>query len=59
MKVTDMRGDRISFARATGRYLGKLISGLIIIGYLIQPFTQHKQTLHDIMAGCLVWKLNP
>jgi len=24
------------------------------VGYLIQPFTERRQALHDILAGCLV-----
>ena len=53
--VTDAQGRRISFARATGRYFGKIISCLILyIGYLMIAFTQRKQGLHDIMAECLV-----
>jgi uncharacterized RDD family membrane protein YckC len=53
--VTDISGRRISFARATGRQLGKIISGMILyIGYLMIAFTQRKQGLHDIMAECLV-----
>ena len=55
IKVTDMAGNRISFGRATGRYFGKLVSGLILmIGYIMAGFTQQKQALHDIMAGTLV-----
>src|SRR5215468_816361 len=35
MKVTDLYGNRISFARATGRYFAKLLSGMIMcIGYI-------------------------
>ncbi len=57
IKVTDMQGNRISFGRATGRFFGKAISGLLLlIGYLMQPFTERKQALHDIMAGTLVVK---
>ena len=53
--VTDISGRRISFARATGRQLGKVVSGMILyIGYLMIAFTQRKQGLHDIMAECLV-----
>jgi len=53
--VTDMNGQRITFGRATGRYFGKLISGMILlIGYMMAGFTEKKQALHDIMAGCLV-----
>ena len=57
LKVTDMNGQRISFARATGRYFGKIISGMILlIGYIMAGFTEKKQALHDIMANCLVVK---
>ena len=55
MVVTDMQGRRISFLRATGRHFGRLLSlMLFLIGYLIQPFTEKRQALHDMMAGCLV-----
>ena len=55
IKVTDLEGNRISFGRATGRHFSKIISGIILlIGYLMVAFTQKKQGLHDMMAGCLV-----
>jgi uncharacterized RDD family membrane protein YckC len=55
IKVTDLEGRRISFARATGRFFGKLLSKLILfIGYLVQPFTARRQALHDMLAGTLV-----
>ena len=57
LQVSDLNGNRISFARASGRHFGKTISGLILgIGYLIMLGSKRKQTLHDQMAGCLVWK---
>lgn len=53
--VTDMEGERISFLKALGRNLGKFISGIIIyIGFLMPLWTEKQQTLHDIMASCLV-----
>ena len=53
--VTDLEGNPINFGRATGRYFGKIISGMILyIGYILAGFTEKKQALHDIMAGCLV-----
>ena len=53
--VTDLNGARISFARANARFFGKWISGMIMnIGYLMAAFTEKKQALHDILAGCLV-----
>ncbi|MFH1638773.1 MAG: RDD family protein [Chloroflexota bacterium] len=55
--VTDMAGRRISFSRATARYFGRMVSGLIFgIGFLTIAFTEKKQGLHDMMAGCLVVK---
>lgn len=55
LKVTDMDGGRITFGRATGRYFGKIISGLILyIGFILAGLTEKKQALHDMMASCLV-----
>jgi uncharacterized RDD family membrane protein YckC/Tfp pilus assembly major pilin PilA len=55
IKVVDMQGNRISFLRATGRLLGKILSSLILsIGYIMAAFTSRKQALHDLMADCLV-----
>lgn len=57
IKVTDINGRRIGFGRASGRFIAKLPSALLLmIGYLMQPFTQKKQALHDIMAGTIVIK---
>lgn len=53
--VTDEQGNRISFARATGRYFAKIISSLILnIGFIMVAFTERKQGLHDMIAGTLV-----
>jgi len=55
IKVTDLSGNRVTFGRATGRYFAKIVSSLILmIGYIMAGFTQQKQALHDIIAGCLV-----
>jgi uncharacterized RDD family membrane protein YckC len=55
LKVTDLEGQRISFARATGRHFAKYISGMILlIGYIMAGFTERKQALHDMIAGTLV-----
>jgi len=55
--VTDMDGNRISFARAVGRTLGKQVSGAILaVGYLIAAFTKRRQALHDFLAKTLVMK---
>ena len=53
--VTDLKGKRISFAKASGRHFGKIISALLIgIGFLMVAFTEKKQGLHDMMSGCLI-----
>jgi uncharacterized RDD family membrane protein YckC len=52
LEVTDLEGRRISFARASGRYFGKII----FIGFILVAFTEKKQALHDMIAGCLVVK---
>ncbi|HMH80451.1 MAG TPA: RDD family protein [Candidatus Acidoferrum sp.] len=54
--VTDLNGNRISFARASGRFFAKIISGLIPlgIGYILAGVTEKKQALHDMIASCLV-----
>ena len=55
MVVTDIAGNRISFLRATGRYVAKLLSAVILfIGYIMAAFTARKQALHDLLAGTLV-----
>jgi uncharacterized RDD family membrane protein YckC len=52
--VTDLNGQRINIGRALIRNLAKQISGIAMIGYMIAGFTEKKQALHDIIAGCLV-----
>jgi uncharacterized RDD family membrane protein YckC len=54
--VTDMQCQRVSFARASGRFWAKLITNLIPlwIGYIMAGFTAKKQALHDMIASCLV-----
>lgn len=55
IKVTDDAGRRIGFGRASGRFFGKIVSGLILsIGFMLAGWTARKQALHDMMAGTLV-----
>ena len=57
--VTDLSGNHISFARASGRHFAKLLSQFILmLGFLMAGFTEKKQALHDMLAGCLVLKKN-
>ena len=59
IKVTDYDGNKISFGKATGRFFGKILSGIIFcIGFIMVAFTNKKQGLHDLMAGTLVVNKN-
>jgi len=55
LRVTDQTGARVSFLRATGRFFGKMLSAIILgLGFIMAGFTEKKQALHDMIAGCLV-----
>ncbi len=55
IKVTDIEGNRLSFGRATGRHFSKFLSVILLgFGFIMIAFTEKKQGLHDIIAGCLV-----
>ena len=45
---------RIGLLRACARWIGRCISSLFLLGYLIQPFTSRRQALHDLIAGTIV-----
>jgi uncharacterized RDD family membrane protein YckC len=55
-----MGGRRVSFGRATGRHFAKIITNMVpaFIGYIMAGFTERKQALHDMIAGCLVLRRN-
>ncbi len=55
IRVTDVKGRRIGFARAVGRQFGKILSVLLCcFGYAFQLWNHRRQTLHDMMSGCVV-----
>src|SRR5215469_1048968 len=55
LRATDFDGHRITFTRATGRYLGKISSlATFLVGFFIAMFTKRKQPLHDLFAKTLV-----
>ncbi len=57
LKVTNENFEKIGFGQASGRFFGKILSGLIIgIGYIMIGFTKKRQGLHDQMAHTLVLK---
>ncbi len=55
IKVVDEKGQRISFARATGRFFGKWISSFVLsFGFYMAGFTRKRQALHDMLASTFV-----
>lgn len=58
IKVTDLEGRRISRGRAAGRFFAKyfLSNCTCGIAFLMPLFTAKKQTLHDMISGCLALK---
>lgn len=55
LHVVGLDAQPISFWRATGRFFGRIISVIpLCAGFFIAFFTQKRQTLHDMMASCIV-----
>ncbi|MEO5988394.1 MAG: RDD family protein [Candidatus Eisenbacteria bacterium] len=55
LQVMDLEARRISFARASGRYFAQFLSALLCgVGYLFNLWTSRRQTLHDLVAGCVI-----
>ena len=55
LTVTNVRGERIGFARAAIRFVAKLLSLFTLgIGYLLIAVTPRRQALHDLIAGTVV-----
>jgi uncharacterized RDD family membrane protein YckC len=57
LKVTDLQGNRITPMAAGLRFVGRIVSAIILcIGYIMAAFTEKKQALHDMIANTLVLK---
>jgi uncharacterized RDD family membrane protein YckC len=54
LKVTNEQLQPVTFGQASVRLFSKLLSGILLIGFIITAFTSKKQALHDIIAKCLV-----
>ena len=55
MKVVDLTGNRLTTLRALERLVARVMSHLFLFGgFLIQPFTPRKQTMHDLLAKTIV-----
>lgn len=58
LRVVTDQGQRLDFGHATGRYLAKFISAIILgIGFIMVAFTDRKRGLHDMIASTLVVKV--
>ena len=66
LSVADMRGNRVTFVRASGRFFGGRFlahtpfigSVYIAIDCICAGLTSRKQALHDMFSGCLVLRKN-
>ncbi|MEM5593714.1 RDD family protein [Niallia circulans] len=59
LKVEDLKGNKLSFWRSLGRYIvSSLLSGILLIGFILAAFTEKKQALHDLIVGSIVVKNN-
>lgn len=57
LKVTNLNGERISFGRATGRFIAKVLSQFpLVVGHLLALVTEKRQAFHDLLAGTIVVK---
>ena len=54
LRVVGMHGEPVSFGRATARFFAKMLSSILLIGFIMAAFTEKKQALHDRIAGCVV-----
>ena len=54
VKVVDENGGRLSLGRAILRYIGKFLSAIFYIGYIMAAFTERKRALHDFIAKTYV-----
>ena len=53
--VVDLYGNRITFFRATIRFLSKILTLLtVLIGFFIAAFNGQKQALHDLFSDTIV-----
>lgn len=55
LRVTDLEGRRVGIVRASIRHFAKLLTlATLSLGFFMAIFTRKRQTLHDLVAGCLV-----
>lgn len=53
--VTNAEGKRLSFSHASARFFGMILSSCVFgFGFIMCIWTERKQCLHDLIAGCFV-----
>jgi uncharacterized RDD family membrane protein YckC len=52
--VTDVKGARLSFARASGRRVAKLLSYYSVVGLFLPLMTRKHQSIHDFLVKSVV-----
>lgn len=52
--VSSTNGQKITFGKATVRFMCKLLSMVILVGLPLALFSKNKQALHDVLAETLV-----
>jgi uncharacterized RDD family membrane protein YckC len=58
--ATDVQGQRIGFLRATARHFASILSYYtVFVGFLMQPFNERRQTLHDRLCSTVVLRRQP
>jgi uncharacterized RDD family membrane protein YckC len=46
----------VGFLRAAGRYVLRMVSSILLLGYIIAFFTERKQALHDLASDAVVYQ---
>lgn len=57
-RVTGLKGERLTFTRATSRHFAMYLSAItpFAVGYLMAFWTKRRQTLHDYLTSTVVVK---
>lgn len=55
LTVVDMQGKRLGFVQSLWRECVRVLASIVVfMTYFTQPFTAHRQTVHDLLARTLV-----
>lgn len=54
LKQIDKTGNRISYARANGKFFASMLSKIFYVGYFLVYFNPYKQTFHEMLTDTFV-----